>query len=1393
MSRRVALRARNARHLSEAIVQVAWVAMLFAAGCGQAPLADSEGDAGEEPAAHLEQALVTQLSNGEAADYVRSKCSGPIASPSSCNACVDGALGTLLNGGQITSMQKDAVATDFRNGDCNGTCLKLTCGALKANCGSASDACQGTLSCGACTVANGYGSCVNNVCQVSSCYPGFGNCNNLAADGCETDLSSNVSNCGRCGGACLVRPNAPAACVAGVCGIGPCNTGFANCNGAVLDGCEVNLTNNVGNCGACANACPALPNAVAGCSASQCVVSRCNAGFANCNNQIADGCEVSTSNNPSNCGACGKVCPAVANGAGACVDSVCAVTSCNTGWANCNNVAADGCECNLVTNINSCGKCGNVCPLLPNATRACQNSACTLSACNAGYGDCNNNTADGCEIDTTSSLANCGSCGHVCPALANASSSCVSSTCRLGACNVGFGNCDTNPANGCEVDITSNAGHCGACGRACAALANASTACSNSACVLVACNNGYANCNNSQADGCEINTTSNASHCGGCGLACPLPANGSAKCTGSVCGLGTCNAGFGNCDGNPGNGCETDTNVTVAHCGACGHACPSPLNGAPSCSGGTCGLGACSVGFGNCDNNPGNGCETDTTSNVAHCGGCGMPCPALPNATGSCAKSLCAIGSCSAGFADCDNKVANGCEIDSQNDSMNCGTCGHVCNLANASSSCAVGQCKIVACGMNFRDCNNSAGDGCEVAIATDPNNCGGCGLSCSGNNVLLRSCGGGVCNGMCTAGFADCNGNKLGDGCEISTATDANNCGGCGAVCSNSNMATRTCGGGACNGACAAGFTDCNNNKLADGCEISTASDANNCGGCGTVCSNNNMATRTCGAGACNGACAAGFADCNNNKQSDGCEIQTAGTDANNCGGCGTVCSNNHMATRTCGAGACNGACAAGFADCNNNKQSDGCEIQTAGTDANNCGGCGTVCSNNHMATRTCGAGACNGACAAGFADCNNNKQSDGCEIDITTTSNCGTCGNACVAPAHASAKCAGGACGFDCNMGWADCDGNPGNGCETDVTTIANCGTCNNACMGSQTALPVCTGGACAQVACGAGLGNCNNDPVDGCEQDIATDNDNCGSCGFECQARPHAAASCAAGVCGLGACNLGWGNCDGNAGNGCEHDVSGDVANCGSCGNVCPQPPGTLATCTAGVCGTVPACAPGTADCDMNPGNGCERSTDTDVNNCGSCGFVCSVPNATASCAAGACGVSSCNANFFNVDGAAGNGCECSATTNACGGATNLGTLAWGASTTLTGNVPGTQAQRWYVVAWGNNGASYHPHVTISTTGGAAVVFDLYAGGCAGLTATGCAAEGGSSTSRTDWEANQTAGDPSGGGTQGAFTWVQPGGIGQLAPGTALWIRVRGTNASSCSSFSLTVKNG
>ena len=256
---------------------------------------------------------------------------------------------------------------------------------------------------------NGIGICVGADCLLS-CALGWDNCDLLPANGCETALASDANNCSSCGNACPSALNASPACTAGNCGF-TCNTGYSNCDGGAENGCEVNLTNSTDNCGGCGNLCPSPFNATGYCSGGMC--------------QLA----------------------------------------CTSPWANCDLNPVNGCEADLSTSVDHCGSCLTLCPTGANASRTCLAGVCSFT-CNAGYGNCNNNAADGCEVSLASNALNCGRCGNVCPARANASSTCVASQCSF-TCATGYGNCDGNATNGCEVTLASDIKNCGMCGRVC--------------------------------------------------------------------------------------------------------------------------------------------------------------------------------------------------------------------------------------------------------------------------------------------------------------------------------------------------------------------------------------------------------------------------------------------------------------------------------------------------------------------------------------------------------------------------------------------------------------------------------------------------------------------------------------------------------------------------------------------------------------------------------------------------------------------------------------------------------------------------------------------------------------------------------------------------------------
>ncbi|MEZ4391174.1 MAG: hypothetical protein R3A48_08770, partial [Polyangiales bacterium] len=173
--------------------------------------------------------------------------------------------------------------------------------------------------------------------------------------------------------------------------------------------------------------------------------------------------------------------------------------------------------------------------------------------------------------------------------------------------------------------------------------------------------------------GC-IDTATSPENCGTCGSVCST-VNGVPACLNGRCGVASCNAPFADCDGNGANGCETDTQISLAHCGGCGAACPSPPGATAVCSGGRCGLGVCNPGLGDCDGDLMNGCETSLQTSLANCGACGRVCQ-VPGGLAQCVQGTCQRSACSSGFADCDGDTANGCEVNLNNDAMNCRTCG---------------------------------------------------------------------------------------------------------------------------------------------------------------------------------------------------------------------------------------------------------------------------------------------------------------------------------------------------------------------------------------------------------------------------------------------------------------------------------------------------------------------------------------------------------------------------------------------------------------------------------------------------------------------------------------------------------------------------------------------
>lgn len=454
------------------------------------------------------------------------------------------------------------------------------------------------------------------------------------------------------------------------------------------------------HCGACGNNCGALDNVKeAQCAVEEtnentsCEILECEDGWADCDGDPTNGCETDLSD-PQSCGAC---------------DVKCGGSSSTTAVSEC-----------VLIEAQDEGEDGTY--------------ACDIQ-CNAGYDDCDGDPSNGCEVDLNSN-SNCGTCGTDCRNLYdNASGVCSDQQCKMDVCEEGFEDCDDSDANGCEADLASIE-TCGSCGVTCDST-NAYaqlTTCEPGATpeqntCLIECRDGFQNCDGIPNNGCEVNIATDADHCGGCGLSCEV-ANASSTCVNRMCLFQGCDADFGDCDNDMGNtgslyipgtktGCEANLINNDQHCGACGVDCTA-MSGDWTCDVNTCHANACAGDQLDC---PGDAVQCSSNRNdPTTCGSCSNNCLDKPHVTGATctpdAADRCHITTCESTWKDCDGKHANGCEIDTDVDANNCGGCGIKCdNLVNAVQECHNGSCAFVECEPGWLDLDGDpATNGCPYA-----------------------------------------------------------------------------------------------------------------------------------------------------------------------------------------------------------------------------------------------------------------------------------------------------------------------------------------------------------------------------------------------------------------------------------------------------------------------------------------------------------------------------------------------------------------------------------------------------------------------------------------------------------------------------------------------------
>lgn len=461
-----------------------------------------------------------------------------------------------------TGANPGQVCGPFLQGAC---CGGASCADLRAsnqNCGVCGRACRAGEFCNGgscqptptCSLTND-----GTICPVAAGQLG------LCCGGACVDSTSSGTNCGQCNARC----GAGAVCLNGQCALP--DAGFSRCFGIGSDQCPPGTACHASKC--MPLTCPA------GSSGGVCAFGVNNNGAGLC----CLGRCVDPTQDPANCGACGRPCtnglctPALFGNIATCLpptpstdcrqtcqmgrfclNGLCEQASCGSGPSGGPCLTAVGSavgaccgfftqQCtDIRTDANNCGACGARC-----TGGVCINGVCQTGGSTCQRGDvgryCNPDAGTssvccagaGC-VDTLTNNTNCGSCGGVC----NAGLSCLGGRCVAAVCTPGLPintSCsatDGGPGSCCGTTCAQQASdplNCGQCGRLCAV----GEVCSSGACALAMCSAGTGGslCHTSDAgvgsccsSGC-VATRSDPMNCGACNRQCPADAG----CVSGMC------------------------------------------------------------------------------------------------------------------------------------------------------------------------------------------------------------------------------------------------------------------------------------------------------------------------------------------------------------------------------------------------------------------------------------------------------------------------------------------------------------------------------------------------------------------------------------------------------------------------------------------------------------------------------------------------------------------------------------------------------------------------------------------------------------------------------------------------------------------------------------------
>ena len=328
---------------------------------------------------------------------------GPDASIDTGNR--DGSGGGTLD---VANDRGITCATDQKI--CNGVCVAKTDPATGC----------GQMDCSPCALDHATATCgATGQCAVGTCSTGFANCNNMATDGCEADLSK-VETCG----SCTTRCDATAPLCSGSNGTYQCVTGCTAPTSTLCGSQCVDVNTNASHCGACMMPCPTKTNGDSVCVSRMCDFT-CHGGYHKCT--ATQTCASDTDINA--CGDTCKKCEVPANGRVSCTAGDCAVT-CNTNYHQCGTTCVDD-NSPATCGTTSCSPCPT--PTDPNADPmpTCINKTCGFK-CKTGFNLCGGACSDMNSVNT------CGPSCTMCTRPANSSAvSCNGTSCVV-TCNPGY-------------------------------------------------------------------------------------------------------------------------------------------------------------------------------------------------------------------------------------------------------------------------------------------------------------------------------------------------------------------------------------------------------------------------------------------------------------------------------------------------------------------------------------------------------------------------------------------------------------------------------------------------------------------------------------------------------------------------------------------------------------------------------------------------------------------------------------------------------------------------------------------------------------------------------------------------------------------------------------------